>query len=292
MQYPATRAVDGMSFAIAPGGITAVLGPNGAGKTTTIEVCEGLRRPTSGTVRVLEADPLRFDAARRARLGVMLQSGGIPSAARAVEFVGHIARLHADPLDPQLLCDRLGLHKLAATPYRRMSGGQKQTLALAAAIVGRPELLILDEPTAGLDPAARIATWELVRELRDSGVTVMMSTHSMEEAERVADTVLVVNAGTVVAHGSLAELTGDDTHRIALHTAEPIDVDAMDHDLGVGISVTMRDDELLIVGDSGVELNAAVTAWCSSHGAVITSLTSGRRTLEDVFFDLTGRDLS
>ena len=161
----------------ARGSVTAVLGPNGAGKTTTVECCEGYRRPDSGTVRVLGLDPVRDTERLRPRIGVMLQGGGIPQGVRAVEMLRHVARLHAHPLPVDMLVERLGLDVRRRTPYRRLSGGQQQRLSLALAVVGRPEVVFLDEPTAGLDPQARQATWQLVRDLRRDGASIVLTTH-------------------------------------------------------------------------------------------------------------------
>ena len=184
-----------------------MLGPNGAGKTTTVETCEGYRRPDAGTVRVLGLDPWADARALRPRVGVMLQQGGVYPGVKAEEMLRHVASLHAHPLDVPTLVERLGLGSAGRTPYRRLSGGQQQRLSLAMAVVGRPELVFLDEPTAGLDPQARRATWDLVEALRTDGVTVVLTTHFMDEAERLADTVVVVDHGKVVAVGSPGELT-------------------------------------------------------------------------------------
>ena len=275
MKYPGKRAVDGLSFDLHAGQVTAFLGPNGAGKTTTIEVCEGLRKATSGTVRVFGVDPQRFTPSERARMGVMLQSGGIPTAARAVEFVSEIA----------------ALHRIGRTPYRRMSGGQKQTVALAAAVVGRPELLLLDEPTAGLDPVARVKTWELINELREAGVTICLSTHYMEEAQRVADTVIIADQGKIVTQGKVSDLLSSGSSQVVLTTSTPADLDSLKQALGPGVSVASRFDDLVISGPSADEISRALVRWSSSNDVVITSLRSGDRSLEDVFFELTGRDL-
>ena len=205
-RYGARTAVDGLDLAVPRGGVAAVLGPNGAGKTTTVEICEGYRRPDGGTVRVLGLDPVAQGARLRPRIGVMLQSGGIYPGAHAEEMLRHTAALHAHPLDPALLIERLGLESCGRTPYRRLSGGQQQRLALAMAVVGRPELVFLDEPTAGLDPQARHATWDLVRELRADGATVVLTTHFMDEAEQLADQVVIIDGGRAIAHGSPEEL--------------------------------------------------------------------------------------
>jgi ABC-2 type transport system ATP-binding protein len=207
MRYGSKVAVDDLSLTVAPRTITAVLGPNGAGKTTTLETCEGFRTPHRGTVRVLGLDPVQDHARLVPRLGVMLQSGGAWSGARADEMLTHMARLHAHPLEPDVLVERLSLGDCGRTPYRRLSGGQQQRLSLAMALIGRPELLFVDEPTAGMDPHARRATWQLLREVRDAGATVVLTTHFMDEAEKLADEVHIIDRGRLVASGTPAELT-------------------------------------------------------------------------------------
>jgi len=199
-------AADSVTWSAPPGAITAVLGPNGAGKTTTMECLEGLQRPDSGVARVLGRDPWDADAAHRARVGVMLQDGGLPNGSTPARLLPHLARLYAAPLDVTELTSRLGIGSFARTPVRRLSGGQKQRLALAAALVGDPQVLFLDEPTAGLDPHARLDVWEIVRERRDAGVAVIVTTHSFEEAERLADHVVIMGGGHVLAHGTLDEV--------------------------------------------------------------------------------------
>ncbi|MDT0215209.1 ABC transporter ATP-binding protein [Rothia sp. ARF10] len=201
----AVRAVDDASWSARSGAVTAVLGPNGAGKTTTMECLEGLQRPTSGTARVLGTDPWRAPAEHRARVGVMLQDGGLPVTTSARRLLEHVARLHASPADVAGLVERLDLGRVADRSVRRLSGGERQRVALAAALVGRPEVAFLDEPTAGLDPHARLEVWDLVRETaREAAVVV--TTHSFEEAERLADHVVIMNRGRVVAEGSLDEV--------------------------------------------------------------------------------------
>ena len=207
-RYGGVVALDGASWQAATGAVTAVLGPNGAGKTTMVECCEGLRRPDAGAVRVLGTDPWNASPAHRARVGVMLQDGGLPASARPLRLLRHLAAMYAAPaaLDP--IVQRLGIDRFADTTVRRLSGGQRQRVALAAALVGRPEVAFLDEPSAGLDPHARLDVWELVRSLADDGAAVVLTTHSFEEAERLADHIVVVAAGVVVAEGSLQDVTG------------------------------------------------------------------------------------
>ena len=198
-----------MSWAAHHGQVTAVLGPNGAGKTTTIECAEGLQQPDSGEVRVLGADPWQAGPDHRATVGVMLQDGGLPNGSTAVRLLRHLAAFHQSPADVDALVSRLGIDSFRGTTVRRLSGGQKQRVALAAALVGRPEVAFLDEPTAGLDPHARLDAWDLVRETRDGGCAVIVTTHSFEEAQRLADHIVIVNRGAVAAAGSIAELTGE-----------------------------------------------------------------------------------
>jgi ABC-2 type transport system ATP-binding protein len=202
-------AVAGATWSAPSGAVTAVLGPNGAGKTTTVECVVGLQRPDAGTVRVLGADPWRSSAAHRARVGVMLQDGGLPTTARPLRLLAHLASLYEQPRDVGTLATRLGIDGFARTTVRRMSGGQRQRVALAAALVGAPDVALLDEPTAGLDPHARREVWDLVREEAAAGTCVVLTTHSFEEAERLADRVVVLAAGAVVADGTLAEVRGD-----------------------------------------------------------------------------------
>jgi len=291
--YGGLRAVDHLSFEVATGSITAVLGPNGAGKTTTLETCEGFRRASSGTVRVLGRDPRRDTRWLRPRVGVMLQTGGAWSGVRAVEMLRHVAALYAHPVDVDALVNRLGLGSCGRTAYRRLSGGQQQRLGLAMAVVGRPELVFLDEPTAGLDPQARHGAWELIRELRDSGVTVVLTTHYMEEAERLADTVNVIDAGRLVASGSPTRLMTSGAESTVRFWAPPgLDVRA----LAAALPGDARVDEptpgsYAVRGRVDPHLLAALTAWCAAHDVLADGLAVERRTLEDVFFDLTGRDL-
>jgi ABC-2 type transport system ATP-binding protein len=206
--FAATTAVDGASWAASAGTVTALLGPNGAGKTTTVECLEGLQRPDAGSVRVLGADPWRSGPDHRARVGVMLQEGGLPTTSRPLPLLRHLAALYAEPALLDELVARLGIEQFARTTVRRMSGGQRQRVALAAALLPRPAVLFLDEPTAGLDPHARLEVWDLVRAEADRGACVVVTTHSFEEAERLADRVVIMAAGRVVADGTLDEVRG------------------------------------------------------------------------------------
>jgi ABC-2 type transport system ATP-binding protein len=296
MRYGEKVAVDGLALDVARGTVTAVLGPNGAGKTTTLETCEGYRKPQEGTVRVLGLDPQAQRRELLPRIGVMLQHGGAWSGVRAVEMLRHVAALHAHPLPVAMLVERLGLESCGRTPYRRLSGGQQQRLALAMAVVGRPELVFVDEPTAGMDPQARHATWDLLDELRRDGVTIVLTTHYMDEAERLADQVHVIDQGRLIASGSPFELTrASGTSTIRLVVTEPFPPSApasLQAALGTGTTVQpVNEHSLLITGPADASTLAKVSAWCDDQGVLPESLTLGQRTLEDVFLQITGREL-
>ncbi|MCW2800467.1 MAG: transporter [Aeromicrobium sp.] len=293
MRYGSITAVDGLNLTVAPGTVTAILGPNGAGKTTTIETCEGFRAPQSGAVRVLGLDPIADSRSLRPRVGVMLQSGGAWSGVRAHEMLRHIASLHAHPLDVDALIERLGMQTYGRTPFRRLSGGQQQRLSLAMAIVGRPELVFLDEPTAGLDPQARHATWDLITELRDSGVTTVLTTHFMDEAETLSDHIHIVDDGTLIASGTVAELSesgAKNTVRFAARAG--LDVEslmlALPHDTKVD---EVSPGAYVIAGHVDPALLATLSAWCAGQGVLTESVLVERQTLEDRFLELTGKAL-
>jgi ABC-2 type transport system ATP-binding protein len=291
--YGGRAAVAGLSLTAGRAQVTAILGPNGAGKTTTIEICEGYRRPDDGTVAVLGLDPVADARRLRPRIGVMLQAGGVPTAARAAEYLRVQARFYANPIDPALLLTKLGLDGCGKTPYRRLSGGQQQRLSLAAAVIGRPELVFLDEPTAGLDPQARHATWELIEGLRAAGAAVILATHYMEEAERLADQIVIVDGGQVVADGTPRELCGS-AGQLRFRAEPGLDVEALVAALPVGSAAKESPaGHYMVEVQGGVDprLVAAVTAWCAERGILAQSLRIESRTLEDVFLELTGREL-
>jgi ABC-2 type transport system ATP-binding protein len=292
MEYAGKVAVDDLELDVVEGTITAVLGPNGAGKTTTMETCEGFRRAQRGTVRVLGLDPQADRRELLPRIGVMLQSGGAWTGVRAEEMLRYVASLHADPLPVPMLVDRLGLGSCGRTTYRRLSGGQQQRLSLAMAVVGRPELLFVDEPTAGMDPQARRDTWALLQELRGDGVTTVLTTHYLEEAERLADRVHILHRGRTIASGTPLELTRGGTTTIRLVVTEPFPAHApasLQASLGPPTEVhPINDHSLLITGPADASTLGKVSAWCDEQGVLPELLTLGQRTLEDVFLQLTG----
>lgn len=203
--YRGRAVLDGLSLAAGRGSVTAVLGPNGAGKTTLIRCCTGMVTPAAGNVTVLGCPAGSREAS--ARVGVMPQSAGAWSGVRPVELLGYLASLYATPHPPAALISRLGLEGFARTPYRRLSGGEQQGVNLAGALIGRPELVFLDEPTAGMDPHARHAAWDLLEELRAAGVSIVLTTHAMDEAAALADQVFILDRGRVAVAGTVAELT-------------------------------------------------------------------------------------
>lgn len=267
-RYGAKRAVDGLDLTVARGEIVAVLGPNGAGKTTTVEILEGYRRRDGGDVRVLGEDPQTAGRAWRARIGIVLQSSNDLAEATVTELVHHFARYYPDPRDPDEVIDAVGLREKARTRTRQLSGGQRRRLDVALGIVGRPELLFLDEPTTGFDPEARHAFWDLISGLRDSGTTIVLTTHYLEEAEHLADRVAVVRAGRVVAVDTPADLGGRSARRAVVQWTEG------------GAQRREQTDAP----------TALVTALGARLGGEVPGLQVVRPTLEDVYLGLIADD--
>jgi ABC-2 type transport system ATP-binding protein len=293
-RYGSKVAVNGLDLTLPCGTVLALLGPNGAGKTTTVEVCEGFRTADEGTVRVLGLDPRKQGDRLRPRIGVMPQGGGGYPGARADELLRLIATCSANPLDPAWLLDVLGLTSAVRTPYKRLSGGQQQRLSLACALVGRPELVFLDEPTAGMDPQARRLVWELIAALRSDGVSVLLTTHLIDEAEELADHVVIVDSGQVVAQGSPRELTADhpDDQQLRFRTRAGLDTRLLSEALPEGLRVReATHGGYLVQGRIDPQVVSTVTSWCAQQGVLAEELTVAKRSLEDVFIELTGREL-
>ncbi|MBL7254046.1 ABC transporter ATP-binding protein [Paractinoplanes lichenicola] len=290
VRYGDTTAVDGVSLTVPRGRVLSLLGHNGAGKTSLLQVCEGFRRADGGTARVLGLDPIDDHDALMPRLGIMLQSGGVYPWATAGEILRLFASFAATPLDVDMLLDRLGLRKFERTRWRRLSGGEQQRLSLAIALVGRPELVFLDEPTAGMDTEARHTTWQLIEELRADGVSVLLTTHLLDEAERLADAVVIMRAGVVAATGSPAELTA----------AAGIDLLEVRADPGLVPAGRLADfkvtestpGEYSISGALDATAISEVVGWFAGAGAQVTAVNTRRRTLEDVYLKLTKADRS
>jgi ABC-2 type transport system ATP-binding protein len=285
-RYGDRAVVDGLSFEVPAGTLFALLGPNGAGKTTTVECLEGYRTPDAGQVRVLGLDPVRDHAALAPRLGVMLQEGGAYQAASPREVLRLFARFHAAPADVRVLLEQMGLTAVAGQRVRTLSGGQRQRLNLALALVGRPEVALLDEPTAGMDPQARRATWGLLRDLREQGLTVLFTTHDMAEAERLADLVAVIDHGRLLALDTPAALVASTpADRVVVTT--PAAIDAAGLAAAVGAAVTSEGGGRYVVA-AGPEAIAAVSAWFAARGLPLTGVSATGGGLEDVFLRLTG----
>jgi ABC-2 type transport system ATP-binding protein len=289
--YDTTIAVAGLDFEVAPGEVFGLLGPNGAGKTTTVEILEGYRRPDAGAVRVLGLDPVADGEALRPRIGVMLQEGGLYPGLRPRELLALFAAYYDDPDDPDALLDLVGLRDSVRTYVRRLSGGQAQRLSLACALVGRPEVLFLDEPTAGMDPHARATTWQLVRDLRERGTTVLLTTHAMDEAEQLCDRVAIISGGRLAAIGSPAELTADTGDGELWFSVEgEFDLAALASALGITLDeiAVQKPGEFVVRGrEATPKLIAELACHLRDRGVLLSGLHSGRRTLEEVFLSLT-----
>ncbi|MDP1820601.1 MAG: ABC transporter ATP-binding protein [Acidimicrobiales bacterium] len=285
VRYGDVLAVDGVSFAAEAGRITAVLGPNGAGKTSTIEVLEGYRPPAGGRTSVIGLHPIADHRTLVRRVGVMLQSGGVGTGVRALEALRHAAALYDEPLDPAELLERVGLTGLERRQWRAMSGGEQRRLTLALALVGRPQVAFLDEPTSGVDPVGRQGIREVVADLRDDGVTVVLTTHDLDEAERLADHVVILDHGRVVAAGSPAELTDSDVAEVRFGAVSGLDVARLAEHLRARVT-EVEPGEYLVAARGTPATIAALTAWLAERDVALADLRAGRQRLEDVFLRL------
>jgi len=287
-------AVAELDLHLERGRVMALLGPNGAGKTTTVEICEGFIAPDAGTVRVLGLDPVAERQQVRRRIGMMLQGGGAYPGARVGEMLRLVASFYADPLDPAWLMRELGLTDHAGTSYRRLSGGQQQRLSLAMAVIGRPELVFLDEPTAGLDAQSRLAVWDLVHALRRDGAAVLLTTHLMDEAASLADEVVIVDHGRRAASGSPAELQRAGlAEGVTVVVEDEVSPAVLSDALGPDHTVTAAHTSgvLEVHGPVSPALMTSLCAALERAGIQLTSLATRTRSLEEVFLDLTGRQL-
>jgi ABC-2 type transport system ATP-binding protein len=289
-RYGEHTAVDGVSFAVEQGEIFGILGPNGAGKTTTVECVEGLRTPDGGAVSVCGLDPRRDTGELKELLGAQLQESQLPDKLRVGEAMELYSSFYRDPADWRRLLDVLGLSAKRDTQFRRLSGGQKQRLSIALALVGTPKVAVLDELTTGLDPQARRDVWELIDDIRNRGVTILLVTHFMEEAERLCDRLAVIDAGKVVAVDSPAGLvsTVDDTQRIRFRPSAPLD-HALLTALPEVTDVTRAGSQVVVTGTGN--LLHAVTSVLARNQVVAADLRVEQTTLDDAFVALTGRSI-
>ena len=290
IRYGTVVAVDGISFSAEPAQVLALLGPNGAGKTSTVEALEGYRRPAAGSVRVCGLDPIADATRVRPLIGVMLQRGGIYPGMHARDAITLFAAYFERSRGVDELLKLVGLVDVAGTPWRRLSGGEQQRLSLALALVGRPQVAFLDEPTAGVDPGGRLAIRQVIRDLRDDGVCVILTTHELEEAERLADRVVIVDQGRVVASGTPAELmaTGGGAE---IRFGAPPGLDVAGLSAAISGTPTVTEDrpgEYLVAVAASPTNVAALTAWLAENDLPLADLRAGRQRLEDVFLRLTG----
>ena len=300
-RYAGRAVLDGISISVSRGELVALLGPNGAGKTTTVEIVEGYRRADGGTVRVLGHDPGHGGRHLRARVGLMLQGGGIDPRAEPRETLVQYGRFHADPRDADELLELVGLRAVARTRYRRLSGGERQRLGLALALVGRPEVLILDEPTAGMDPEARAATRGIVADLRAGGAAILMTSHDLGDVERMADRVSVLHGGRIVASGTPAELAAGVRPRLRFRLDQALSTDQL-ASLGRALAVARPEATVVAEPDAAryriegavpdAALIAALADWCAGAARLIVELRAGGATLEEAYLGLVGETTS
>ena len=290
VNFGSLRAVDNVSLTVERGTIHALLGPNGAGKSTTIAASVGLLKPTSGHARIFGYDPVKEHTHSSALAGVMLQDGGLPMASKPLNILKNLSRMYANPADYHELAERLGITAFADRTIRRMSGGQKQRVGMAAALIGNPQLVFLDEPTAGLDPQSRLAVFTIVEELREQGVAVVLTTHDMDDAAHLSDYVTIIDKGHVISHGTVGELTGAGSSTLTIR-ARHLGQNLLEKFRAYGEVDLAKDGAVTITGDFTTQTVHAITGLLNDAGADITSLSLASRSLDDVFLDLTGRTL-
>lgn len=287
VRYGPLTAVDHLSFVADAGEVLALLGPNGAGKTSTIEVLEGFRRPSGGGVRVLGLRPIADHTELTKRIGVMLQEGGVYAGIKPVEILRLVASFYDDAEDPEALLDRVGLTHRRGARWRQLSGGEQQRLSLALALVGKPQVVFLDEPTAGIDVSGRQTIRQIITELRTAGVCVMITTHDLEEAEKVADRVVIIDRGRVAASGTPTELmTAGGPDEIRFRAPPDIDTAALGKAVMAAVEEVGPGDYRVMAAPTPANV-AAVTAWLAEHDLPLGDLRAGRQRLEDVFLKLT-----
>jgi ABC-2 type transport system ATP-binding protein len=289
--YAGRPVVDGVSFSVEPGEVFALLGPNGAGKTTTVEILEGYRKPDSGQVRVLGLDPIHQGPQLKPSIGLMLQQGGLFPQITPIEALRLFAAFYPDAEDPGAILELLSLSNVAKTRFRQLSGGEKQRLSLGLALIGKPRLAFLDEPTAAMDPQARRDTWSIIRSLSSRGTTVLLTTHFMEEAEQLADRVAILSQGTLVAINTPAGLRQAVAREIRFNTQPAVSETSVAAALNLPNTAVERENDgtvVLHVEPTPARI-AELTAWLASQNTLLTELRAGSRSLEQAFLALTSR---
>jgi ABC-2 type transport system ATP-binding protein len=286
-------AVDGLSFSVAPGEVLAILGPNGAGKTSTVETLEGYRKPSGGQVRVLGLDPRSDHRELVARIGVMLQRGGIYPTMTTRQVIRLYAQYYVGGEDPEELIRLLDLERVARTAWKRLSGGEQQRVSLALALVGRPDVAFLDEPTAGVDPEGRIIIRKVISQLSERGAAVVLTTHELAEAERVAHRLIILANGKNIAEGTLEELAGlAGAPGILFEAPAGIDCASLAAAIGVGSEVVIESAEgsYRVTAEGSPARIAALTAWLAARDLTVRNLRTGGGGLEEVYMSLVGAD--
>ena len=297
--YGSRTVLRGVTLRVQPGEIVALLGPNGAGKTTAVEILEGYRVADGGEVRVLGQDPRRGGGALKARVGLMLQGGGLDPRSTPADLVRLYARLHDGARDPGELLTAVGLAGVARTRVRRLSGGERQRLALALALVGEPEVLLLDEPTAGMDPEARRATRALIGDLRAGGRAILLTTHDLADVERLADRVAILDEGRIVEEGTPGDVAAGAEPRLRFRLARALEARELGALAAALGAVSAAATPVAEAGDGagsyrvdgappGPDLVAALATWCAGTGIQIVELRAAAATLEERYLELTG----
>lgn len=290
--YGSRRVVNQLKFTVQKGEVFALLGPNGAGKTTTVETLEGYRTPDQGTIRVLGIDPIRNAHVLKPQIGVMLQQDGLYPGLTAREVLRLFAGYFQQPRNIDELLERVGLSNAAKTRCRKLSGGQKRRLALAVALIGNPALLFLDEPTAGMDPQARLTTWEIIRDVQQRGTTVLLTTHLMDEAERLADRVAIIDHGQLIALDTPAQLTGSQNANLVRFVAPAgLDCTKLAALPSAHKAEEIRPGSYIIETAEVPVLLAELTAWLRDNHITLSELRVGHGSLEDLFLRLTGAEV-
>ncbi|MEL6052686.1 ABC transporter ATP-binding protein [Corynebacterium rouxii] len=287
------QAVAGITLSVYRGEVFALLGPNGAGKSTTIQMCEGFIKPSSGSVTILGMNPATEGDVVRQQIGIMLQSGGSYSGIRVSEMLGLAASYSENPLDPEWLIDVLGLQGVRKTTYRRLSGGQQQRLSLALAIIGRPRMVFLDEPTAGLDAQSRLVVWDLISSLKRDGVTVILTTHLMDEAQALADRVAIIDRGKIITSDTTQELltSAPGQQTAVMTTAAPLEISEI---IAKIPNLAISELRPLRYRVASADLTGALSELARvarQKNVLITSWTTDTQNLEDIFLSITGNEL-